>query len=114
MTKTKFANGVNPFLPATEALKGMYQEKVSQRGVDVALLAICDDPIPIRRVQNEGKYDNLFKTLRPGRAVKCPPEAADLVSQAVKKFAKKAFPDCIVRSTADYGDGMGRVWLLKK
>lgn len=92
--KTKFANGVNPFTGKEE-------------------MSICNDPLPAHRAKQGSKYDDILKCLKPGLAVKCNPASVDKLSNAVKKYAKRNFPGSVVRSTKDYGDGMGRVWVLK-
>ena len=95
--KTKFVNGVNPFTGKKEAEE----------------LSVCNDPIPESRAKQEGKYEHLLSKMKPGQAIKCPPNAVGRIANAAKKYAKTHHPGCIVRSTQDYGDGMGRVWIIK-
>lgn len=87
------------------------REKI--RYVDTADLSICDDPLPLGRSIVEGKYDDKFKTMKIGQAVKCPPAAVGLIQNAMRKFVKvRGLKGVVVRTCKDYGDGLGRVWML--
>lgn len=83
------------------------------RYVDTANLIICDDPLPLGRSIVEGKYDNKFKAMKIGQAVKCPPAAVGMIQGAMRKFIKvRGMKGVVVRTCKDYGDGLGRVWML--
>lgn len=102
MTKTKFANGVNPFTGE------------SAGAVNVAALEITNDPLIITR-QVAGKYDRLFRTLKYGQWIKCQPGQAAKIKDALKKWLEKNGKQGTVRHTSKYqADGLGRVWLLEE
>lgn len=88
--------------------------KPSNASVDLSLLSICDDPIPEYRSHTEGKYDAFLASMKPGQAIKCPSGDIDRIANAIKKHVDKRHPNCIVRTMRNYGDGMGRVWMLPK
>ena len=83
------------------------------RYVDATNLVICDDPLPLGRSIVEGKYDEKFKAMKIGQAVKCLPAAVGLTQNAMRKFIKvRGLKGVVVRTCKDYGDGLGRVWML--
>lgn len=83
------------------------------RYVDATNLEICDDPLPSGRSIVEGKYDDKFRAMKIGQAVKCPPAAVGLIQGAMRKFVKvRGLEGVVVRTCKDYGDGLGRVWML--
>lgn len=88
--------------------------KPSNAAVDLSKLSICDDPIPTYKSQPEGKYDALLANMKPGQAIKCPTGDIDRIANAIKKHIDRRHPNCVVRTMRDYGDGMGRVWMLPK
>ena len=119
MTVTRFANGINPFtgLSVDTPAKPMttrIRPKPSTPTVDLAVLSICDDPIPEHRKLPEGKYGALLFKLKPGQCIKCPSSDVNRLANAIKKHVERKHPTCMVRSMQDYGDGMGRVWMLPR
>lgn len=81
--------------------------------VDTGELSICDDPLPTGRSIVEGKYDDMFRALKVGQAVKCPAPAVGLIQGAMRKFIRvRGMQHVVVRTCKDYGDGLGRVWML--
>lgn len=117
--KTSFAKGVNPFTgqrvaEQTKAMSTQKADKQNNTHVDIDQLSICDDPIPEHRAKPGGKYDALLSRLKPGQAIKCPSKDVDRIANAIKKHIEQRHPTCMVRSMRDYGDGMGRVWMLPR
>ena len=98
---TKFAKGRSPFTG----------EKVGE--VDVKSLVIVDDPLPDRKRAPKFKYDEVFKKMKVGQAIKCKTIEVAKVDQALRGYLKRHEVAGRVKSTKDYGDGLGRVWLLK-
>ena len=76
-----------------------------------ALLIVNDAPRAVR-VQKEHKYDQTFAAMRHGQAIKC--SRADLASiaSAMRRYVVRTGADAHVKTAPDYGDGMGRVWLM--
>jgi hypothetical protein len=99
-TGTTFAGKVNPWTGARGNV------------VDVDALSITSDPVPVLRVRGVGKYDALFSKMRLGQSVKCQPENAPTIAQALTKWAARHHDGARVRYTKRYADGAGRVWLL--
>lgn len=117
--KTTFVGGINPFIGQTvaapeKAMTTRIRPKPATPTVDLGGLSICDDPIPEHRALPEGKYDALLSKLKPGQAIKCPSADVNRLANAIKKHVEKRYPDCMVRTMRNYGDGMGRVWMLPK
>jgi len=83
--------------------------------VDPSALSVCSDPLPAHRMRPDCKYLAVFNQLKPGLAVKCPTDDANRIANALRKHIEahpKELGGCTVRSTGDYGDGAGRVWLV--
>lgn len=81
--------------------------------VDTNKLSICADPIPAGRAIIKGKYDHLFKEMKPGQAIKCDPDSVQRIRGAMVKFFNvRGIKGMNVKTMRDYGDGMGRVWML--
>lgn len=80
--------------------------------IDPDTLQICDDPLPGCRAKKGRKYADLFKGLQHGKAVKCKPQQVGQISGALRKWIEDGHTTGLVRSMRDYGDGMGRVWLI--
>lgn len=98
--KTKFAKGRNPFTG----------EKDNE--IDIKSLVIVDDPLPDRKRAPKFKYDEVFKRMKFGQAIKCKPSEVGKVDQALRGYLRRHNVDGRVKSTKDYGDGLARVWLL--
>ncbi len=81
--------------------------------VDVSQLEISDDPLPAARAAPGHKYDALFDKLAFGQCVKTEVGRADKVAQALRTYLKRKDKQGRVKSMTDYGDGKGRVWLIK-
>lgn len=100
MTKTTFAS------PRLKRLGDTYPPPA---------LSICSDPIVPRRARVEGKYDHMFKAMKPGQAIKCDTADVDKIQQAMRTYIVALnVPGVVVKGMRDYGDGMGRVWMLAK
>jgi hypothetical protein len=82
MTKTKFANNVNPFT-------GL---KVG--AVDVSKLRISNDPILRARAVPLSKYDAVFSALKPGQCIVCEDGSAPKIKTALDKWLAKAAFGC--------------------
>lgn len=82
--------------------------------IDPSTLTICDDPIPEARKSVGSKYDAIFSKMKPGKAIKCPAGAAARLSGQLRKYVERNGMQCDIKTTDDYGDGFGRVWLLDK
>ena len=65
-------------------------------------------------------HDHLKKTgngLTMGeiaQCIKCPSSDVNRLANAIKKHVERKHPTCMVRSMQDYGDGLGRVWMLPR
>lgn len=81
--------------------------------IDVAHLKVCNDPIPSTRMV-PNKYATLFAALKVGQAIKCKPQETSSITAALRKWLKDGGFMGTVQCLRDYGDGMGRVWLVKK
>lgn len=75
-------------------------------------LEITDDPLPKTKVIFAYKYDEKFSAMRIGQSLKCATADVGKIAGAMRKFVERKGLKAIVRSTPDYGDGYGRVWLL--
>lgn len=104
-----------PVAVVNESLTTEAAPKVAspQRHIDHTGFVICDDPLPTGRPLGMGKYDDLFQQLGRGQAIKCPPEAVASVQHALRKWVKaQNVTQVLIKTCKDYGDGLGRVWLL--
>lgn len=101
--KTTFIGKTNPFT-------GAPMRPVDH--VDPDSLAITNDPLPAGRAKTN-KYSAVLDKLKPGQCIKCKAEHVGAVASAVKKHIENNRLDCTVRLTKNYGDGLGRVWLMK-
>ena len=75
-------------------------------------LVICNDPLPERRIQST-KYDEVFNKLKVGQCIKCKPHEANRLASALKKWLTVRNRSDEVKSCTNYGDGMGRVFLVE-
>lgn len=104
--KTTFANGVNPF--TGEKTKPAIVPVVSD-------LRISSDPVQTKRIFKPGKYDALFRSMKPGQCVVCEPNQIQGIAQSMRDFMKARGIKGMVRSCSRYEtDGKGRVWMLTK
>lgn len=97
--KTKFQK-VNPFT-----------------GDKVVEIELCDDPMPVelRRAPTESKYESLFRqAIKDGKTIKSLNKNTNKVSAAARTWVKKKGIKAQVRSTSDFGDGYGRVWIVQE
>lgn len=85
-----------------------------QHHVDMVDFVICNDPLPKGRpLVKGGKYDDLFQQLGRGQAIKCPPGSVAAVQHSLRKWIRvQRVPNVMVKTCKNYGDGLGRVWLL--
>ena len=106
-TKTTLAK--NPAWPGQPA-------KTTTRAfkpVDIHSLQIVDDPVQVNRATVSAKYDELFSKLKPGQAIKCQPDEAGKIGNALNTWLKKHSKPGTVKTCRRYEtDGLGRVWLL--
>lgn len=113
MTKpqTRLAPSV-PFPGLEKAPKVMKRFKPQ---INLSSLEFCDDPIPDARKSIQSKYEATFRhALEHGKTVKCESESASAICNAARKWCQvNRIKDVLVRSTSDYGDGFGRVWIVK-
>lgn len=100
----------NPFARKPQKAKTM--PHATTQHIDPATLVICNDALPSHRAKAGRKYADLFKDLKHGQAVKCKPEHVGQLSGALRKWIEDGHTTGMVRSMRDYGDGLGRVWLL--
>ena len=104
--KTTFANNRHPLTGVNMSAKS----KPTLAALES--LEICDDPLPTHRTLPTGKYDTLLLTLKPGKAIKCKTDDVGKVAAALRKLIDNGKVKGAVRTMANYGDGMGRVWLV--
>lgn len=76
-------------------------------------LEICDDPVSTKR-SYPSKYEGIIKQMIPGQAIRCPPTQVNRVAGALRKYIIEHKWKANVKTTRDYGDGYGRVWLLSR
>jgi len=77
-----------------------------------ALLIVNDKPRS-GRVGHEYKYDQTFLAMRPGQAIKCAPNDVSSIASAMRRFVVRTGANVCVKTVPDYGDGMGRVWMME-
>lgn len=79
-------------------------------------LQICADPLPTSVFGQRGsKYAAKFEALPVGQCVKCSKAKTWSVAVAMRAWIKRTGREGLaVISKSDYGDGKGRVWLVKK
>ena len=109
---TTFAGG-NPFSGMPKKPQGTQmatQKKPTAQRRSLPTFEICKDPI-IR-----GGYAKIFTGLNPGDCIKCSTEDVGKISNAMRDLVanNKTMTGLCIRETRDYGDGMGRVWLIKR
>lgn len=112
---TQFAGGVNPWSGVKQSAKP--KQKRNLVCVDVSTLQIVNDPMPTRRISIGLKYEGVFSKLKPGQAVKCQPDEAPKICNALSSWLKKKGrrDQYHIRSVSRYEtDGLGRVWLIPK
>lgn len=111
MTKPPF-----PTLPKTTLARGAtVPEGFGPQPFDLAKCEIADDPLPTGRITTDGKYKAVFESLKPGQCVKVPPDQVNRIANAMRKHIEQ-FSDktrFVTRSVKNYGDGLGRVWLIE-
>ena len=115
--KTSFANGINPFhAPPVKPATQPKAKKQPRKPIDLTLLSLCSDPIPEhRRVENKmSKYAPLLKRMHAGECIKCPSNQVTTIVKSIVRVARRHYPNHELRSMSNYGDGMGRVWMLPK
>lgn len=100
-----------------KATKPASRNKVVRRSpIHIEDLEVCNDPVPKKRDLGPGRYDSLFSTLQPGQCIKCEPEHAGAIGNALrnwlKRKKKKSLAVKSVRVYAPCKDKLGRVWLI--
>lgn len=81
--------------------------------IDISKLSICDDAPPAARTNPDGKYSAIFAKLTYEKRLKCPTGTASRIGQGLRKWMEKNNVQGMVKSTENYGDGMGGVWMMK-
>lgn len=78
-------------------------------------LVPCNDPPPTSTLgPRTSKYTKIFESLSIGGGLKCDIGQTGPVANAMRTWIKKAGRKGVgVISVSDYGDGKGRVWLVK-
>lgn len=112
MTKPQTRLAPNVPFPGLEKAPKVVKRYKPQ--IDVSALEFCDDPLPDSRKTVESKYAATFKfAFENGKAVKCASESASALRNAATKWCEvNRIKDVVIRSTSDYGDGFGRVWIV--
>ena len=84
--------------------------------VDPTKFKLCDDPMPNGRQVGAGKYEAIFNTLKPGKALQVPAEMTGKVTTALRQYIKVNKLLYVARSTKYYPGAdvemRGRVWLM--
>lgn len=75
--------------------------------------AIVRDSPDKTRSGRAKKYAKTFATMEFGDAVKCRPDEVASIASALRRFIVDNKLVAHVKSVSDYGDKMGRVWMLK-
>lgn len=114
--KTSFANGINPFAAPPAPPAQAKREKPVNLPVDFSQLSMSNDPLPAHKqsAKRMSKYAPLLEKMQAGECVKCPRENVVFLVKSMSRLVGKHYPDYVLRSVMDYGDGMGRVWMLPK
>lgn len=116
--KTSFVNGINPFAapPAPPAPAQAKREKPVNLPVDFSQLSMSNDPLPAHKqsAKRMSKYAPMLERMKAGECVKCPCENVVHLVKSMSRLINKHYPGYMLRSVMDYGDGMGRVWLLPR
>ena len=107
---TKFALSTNPWTQQKMTKANQPVKAPSFTSPDD--LSITDDAPPSARVQPGGKYSPIFAKLKPLKRLKCPTGAAGRIGQSLRKWMEKNSIAGTVKSTENYGDGAGGVWLI--
>jgi hypothetical protein len=77
------------------------------------MLEICNDPLPAHKGTTRNKYEGIFKKLAPGKCIKCSPHEVARVGNALRKYCKTTGKaGVMVKTVTNYGDGMGRIWVV--
>lgn len=78
-------------------------------------LSLTDDKMTAKRAKAGSKYDALFRAaLDTGKAIKTPGGAAASVGNIARTWlARQGITGYVPRTVGNYGDGAGRVWLMK-
>ena len=87
-------------------------KKLAMRApVPLEQLSISDDPPPLRGSTPGGHYTPIFKQLKPGQRLICPPDRAHALANTIKDWLARRGIKARVRSSERYPkDGMGGVW----
>lgn len=86
--------------------------KAPMKRIDPSTLVVCDDPLPGHRASCGNKYEEVLMSLKHGQCVKCAPSAVGGVAGALRKLIEHKKVTGTVRTMKNYGDGLGRVWLM--
>lgn len=72
--------------------------------------------MPALRVRPPCKYDEVFRKLKPGSAIRCEPDESGPISHSLKKNIRlgdyPALAGCIVKALRRLPDGHGRVVVM--
>lgn len=117
LPKTTVIPALWPHTPYKENGKKSAARTVRQAQIDTGEeLAVCDDPPPSSTLGPRGsKYAAIFEALPVGKGLICSKEKASVVAAAMRTWIKNTGRVGVgVSAISDYGDGKGRVWLVKK
>ncbi len=114
--RTSFVGGITSLGVSHKPIQEppMATQKTQQRR-SPPTFEICSDPIMQKRAPS-GVYAKALASMKPGDCIKCSTEDVGKISNAMRDLVagNKAMAGLCIRETKDYGDGMGRVWLIKK
>lgn len=107
---SQFVNRINPWTQ-----QKMTKSNKPAASIVAAELEICNDPLPTRRINPDGKYSAVFDKMKLGQCIKCPTGNAGRRGQALRKWIEqKKLPYRVSTAERYELDGLGRVWLLPK
>ena len=118
MTKPKTTLANSPWPTLTPPSKGKKTRSGTVKPAEIESgdeLVICNDPPPSSTLgPRVSKYYAKFEGLLVGQCLSCSKEKASPVANAMRAWIKKTGRKGVgVISISDYGDGKGRVWLVK-
>lgn len=80
--------------------------------IDPSKLRIAHDPVVARSSRTPGKYDEIFKRLTYSQCIVCEPGQSNSLANALRDYFRRREIKARVKSTDNYSDGKGRVWML--
>lgn len=82
--------------------------------IDPSELSISNDPYTGRERTNEGKYAEIFRKVKQGQRIHCPPGRAGAIAHAYEQWLLKnvGAKKPVIRTKRKCDDGKGGVWWL--